>query len=68
MQRGHEIGSEERWIFKLMIDEQSSKQQWFNYGFCTYLLMSHRAVGVISVLCMGHQNADMKQMDYQIFL
>ena len=32
-----------------MIDEQRSKQQWFNCGSCTHLLMSHRAIG--SYLC-----------------
>ena len=57
----------ERHVFKFRVREQS-EPKGLNCLYCTHLFPSLRTSGVFSDLSTGHQNADLKQINYQVFI
>jgi len=58
----------ERHAFKFRVREQRSEPKGLNCQYCTCLLTSLGPLGVFSDPSTGHQNADLKQIDYQVFI
>ena len=57
----------ERYAFKFRVREQKSQPR-FNYQYYSCLLTSLEPSGVFSDPSKAHQTADLKHIDYQIFI